>query len=79
MTFIAATGCDDDPYRKPNEHMWEFFCKKLNGKVRVDKGESFYCGDEAGRKASETRPADFSDVDKQFAEYIGLAFQTPES
>ena len=79
MTFLAATGYEDDPHRKPNPLMWTIFCKHLNGGLHVDLAKSFYCGNHAGRKACDTRPADFSAVDKEFAESVGLPFQTPES
>ena len=71
MTFLAAIGSEDDPHRKPNPLMWDVFCEKFNGKIRIDKTA-------AGRKASETRYADFSNDDKLFAKNIGLSFSTPE-
>lgn len=78
MTFLAATGSEVDPHRKPKPLMWEIFCERLNGKTKIDRTLSFYCGDAAGRKGDETRLADFSDDDKKFAENIGLRFLTPE-
>ena len=51
---------------------------KLNGGVEIDLQRSFYVGDAAGRHATGSRPADFSDSDKEFAEALGLTFYTPE-
>ena len=79
MTFLAATGCAGDPHRKPNPFMWDVFCERLNGGMPIDKEASFYCGDAAGRKATETRQADISANDIRFARKIGLSFATPES
>lgn len=57
---IIATA--DDEFRKPGTKMWEFFLQN-NGDVEVDMAQSFYCGDAAGRKASEGRKKDFTDSD----------------
>ena len=79
MTFMAAIGPEDDAHRKPSPIMWEIFCQKLNGNVLIDFFSSFYCGDAAGRRKSETRVADFSADDLLFAENTGLCFTTPEN
>ena len=59
--------------------MWNHFCKKLNGNTAVEKSESIYCGDAAGRPATATRKKDFSADDRNFAQNVDLTFHTPES
>jgi bifunctional polynucleotide phosphatase/kinase len=71
--FIAS---DDDEYRKPSTTMWDLLESKYNGKVKVDRKESFFCGDAAGRKTKTHK--DFSDTDLKFALNVGVKFQTPE-
>ena len=77
--FLAATGGEGDPHRKPGTFMWQIFNKRLNEETELDKEASFYCGDLAGRLAVEQRPADASSTDLYFAKNIGLKFHTPES
>ena len=79
MTFLAATGFAGDLHRKPNPYMWDVFCERLNGGIAIDNDVSFYCGDAAGRGASDTRMADWNANDIRFARNIGLNFATPES
>lgn len=69
-TVLIATQKDDN--RKPETGMWNFFVENCNDGVKVDKKESYYVGDAAGRKY------DFADSDKAFAENIGLPFKVPE-
>lgn len=70
MTVYAATSYDRN--RKPGEGMWKYFRRTSNSGAQVDKLMSFYVGDAAGRKY------DFSGSDRQFADRIGLPFNTPE-
>ena len=79
MTFLAACGGGNDKFRKPSPAMWRYFCETLNGELCIDKEESFYCGDAAGRPATGTRKKDHSADDKTYAQTIGLTFHTPES
>lgn len=65
---FVATG-PNSSYRKPDPKMWNFF---TNFVPSVDMSLSLYCGDAAGR------PQDYDDVDKRFAELIGLKFFEPE-
>ena len=58
--------------------MWEYFEKNLNGNIKIDKRNSFYCGDAAGRPKTATRPKDFTDTDLKFALNNGLPFKLPE-
>ncbi|XP_051963026.1 bifunctional polynucleotide phosphatase/kinase isoform X2 [Xyrauchen texanus] len=68
-------------YRKPVMGMWEHLCEKANGGMTVDKSQSFYVGDAAGRPANWApgkKKKDFSCSDRLFALNIGLQFHTPE-
>uniref|UniRef100_A0A667XZ53 Polynucleotide kinase 3'-phosphatase n=1 Tax=Myripristis murdjan TaxID=586833 RepID=A0A667XZ53_9TELE len=63
-------------------HIVEFLCSLCaNGGVTVDKTQSFYVGDAAGRPvnwAPGQKKKDFSCSDRLFALNIGLQFHTPE-
>uniref|UniRef100_A0A6Q2Z516 PNK FHA domain-containing protein n=1 Tax=Esox lucius TaxID=8010 RepID=A0A6Q2Z516_ESOLU len=68
-------------YRKPVKGMWEHLTEKANGGVVVDKSQSLYVGDAAGRPvnwAPGKKKKDFSCSDRLFALNIGLPFHTPE-
>ncbi|KAG7470786.1 hypothetical protein MATL_G00117670 [Megalops atlanticus] len=78
QVFVAA---GKGIYRKPVMGMWEHLCEKANDGVTVDKAQSFYVGDAAGRPANWApgkKKKDFSCSDRLFALNIGLPFQTPE-
>jgi bifunctional polynucleotide phosphatase/kinase len=76
MQTLCAT--DSDGNRKPAVGMWDFFSKNCNGGVAIDKAQSFYCGDAAGRVKTKSTPKDFSDSDRKFAINCGIEFLTPE-
>ncbi|XP_055003827.1 bifunctional polynucleotide phosphatase/kinase-like [Boleophthalmus pectinirostris] len=68
-------------YRKPVVGMWTHLCEKANESIPVDKAQSFYVGDAAGRPenwAPGKKKKDFSCSDRCFALNIGLQFHTPE-
>lgn len=69
LTIYVA--CANDIYRKPRIGMWEEMVLKEYGTV-IDKGESYFVGDAAGRKK------DHSDSDVHFCENLGILFYTPE-
>ena len=48
VTLLASIN--DDEYRKPRTKMWKYFLEQKNNCI-IDKAESFYIGDAAGRKA----------------------------
>lgn len=75
MLFLAAVA-SHDVHRKPSTGMFNHF-EKFFGKV--NKKESLYCGDAAGRPATKTSKKDFSADDLKFAWNTGLKFETPES
>jgi bifunctional polynucleotide phosphatase/kinase len=61
-----------DPFRKPELGMWHVMEKHFNSGISIDKDQSFYVGDAAGREN------DHSDADIKFAQAIGLKFYVPE-
>ncbi|KAN0055156.1 hypothetical protein ACTA71_008249 [Dictyostelium dimigraforme] len=79
--LLAFIACADDANRKPNRKMWDMMYTCTDGKVLIDEGESFYCGDAAGRpdgwKAGLKK--DFSNSDLGFALTVGIRFETPET
>ncbi|XP_072546823.1 bifunctional polynucleotide phosphatase/kinase isoform X2 [Salminus brasiliensis] len=78
QVFVAA---GPGIYRKPVIGMWEHLSEKANGGVHVDKSQSFYVGDAAGRPvnwAPGKKKKDFSCSDRLFALNLGLKFHTPE-
>ncbi|XP_070685137.1 bifunctional polynucleotide phosphatase/kinase [Pempheris klunzingeri] len=78
VQVFVATG--PGMYRKPVMGMWNYLCEKANDGVAVDKTQSFYVGDAAGRPVNWVpgKKKDFSCSDRLFALNIGLQFHTPE-
>ncbi|XP_076000064.1 bifunctional polynucleotide phosphatase/kinase [Genypterus blacodes] len=79
VQVLIATG--PGICRKPVVGMWTHLCEQANGGVAVDKSQSFYVGDAAGRPenwAPGKKKKDFSCSDRLFALNIGLEFHTPE-
>lgn len=79
VQVFVATG--PGIYRKPVMGMWNHLCDKANDHVTVDKTQSFYVGDAAGRPenwAPGKKKKDFSCSDRLFALNLGLQFYTPE-
>lgn len=73
ILVYAACKSKNIDNRKPQIGMWNELLKYLQlGDLKIDKENSFYVGDAAGR------PNDFLNSDKLFAENIGLKFYTPE-
>ncbi|XP_060799222.1 bifunctional polynucleotide phosphatase/kinase [Neoarius graeffei] len=77
QVFVAA---GPGIYRKPVTGMWEHLCEKANDGITVDKSQSVYVGDAAGRPVNWApgKKKDFSCSDRLFALNIGLQFHTPE-
>ncbi|XP_034952150.1 uncharacterized protein F21D5.5 [Chelonus insularis] len=77
QVFIATSK---DHYRKPITGMWERLVKYNNDNININKDESFYVGDAAGRPKDWIPKAkkDHSSVDRLFAKNIGIKFYTPE-
>ena len=61
----------NDQYRKPKTTIIDEF-------MNIDKKNSFYCGDAAGRVETKQNKKDFSDTDYKFALNNGIKFYTPE-
>ncbi|XP_019748240.1 bifunctional polynucleotide phosphatase/kinase [Hippocampus comes] len=78
QVFVAA---GPGIYRKPAVGMWNHLCEKANDGVPVDKTQSFYVGDAAGRPenwAPGKKKKDFSCSDRLFSLNLSLQFHTPE-
>ena len=74
--FFAATTKDYN--RKPSIGMFELFENKYNNNIKIDKENSYYIGDAAGREKTKTKKKDFSDSDYKFSINCNLKFLTPE-
>eukprot|EP00567_Pseudictyota_dubia_P014558 CAMPEP_0197449498 /NCGR_PEP_ID=MMETSP1175-20131217/21799_1 /TAXON_ID=1003142 /ORGANISM="Triceratium dubium, Strain CCMP147" /LENGTH=410 /DNA_ID=CAMNT_0042981649 /DNA_START=99 /DNA_END=1331 /DNA_ORIENTATION=+ len=74
----ALVACANDQYRKPATSMWKLLETKYGG--NLDRSESFYCGDAAGRPKGwkNGAPRDFSSGDRSFALNLGVRFYLPE-
>jgi bifunctional polynucleotide phosphatase/kinase len=70
IDFIFIAALEDDIFRKPRNGMFRYLKKELN--VKINKKNSFYVGDMAGREN------DKYDTDFKFAHNIGVQFYTPE-
>ncbi|XP_014467773.1 PREDICTED: uncharacterized protein F21D5.5 [Dinoponera quadriceps] len=67
-------------YRKPALGMWEALEKEKNGGIAIDKANSFYVGDAAGRPKTWAvgKKKDHSTVDRLMALNLDIKFETPE-
>ncbi|XP_028982027.1 uncharacterized protein F21D5.5 isoform X2 [Diachasma alloeum] len=77
QVFIATAR---DSYRKPVTGMWDRFAKFNNDGVPIDKDNSFFVGDAAGRPKdwAPKKKKDHSLADRLFALNVGVKFYTPE-
>lgn len=79
VQVFVATG--PGVYRKPVMGMWNYLSEKANDGIPINKTQSFYVGDAAGRPenwAPGKKKKDFSCSDRLFALNLGLQFHTPE-
>ena len=74
--ILAYIAFKDDIYRKPRIGCWKDL--KNNYKIKINKKESFYVGDMAGRIKNDNFKKDRNDSDRKFAKNIKLNFFTPE-
>lgn len=69
----------DGLFRKPLTGMWDRLGEHENGNVVVDRSNSFYVGDAAGRvENAKRKQKDHSCADRLFAANLNLKFYTPE-
>eukprot|EP01116_Phalansterium_solitarium_P020679 TRINITY_DN6162_c0_g1_i1.p2 TRINITY_DN6162_c0_g1~~TRINITY_DN6162_c0_g1_i1.p2 ORF type:complete len:430 (+),score=197.27 TRINITY_DN6162_c0_g1_i1:76-1365(+) len=78
--FQALIAAATDHNRKPHTTMWEHLEQHLNGGLPIDRKQSIFVGDAAGRHKAWKAGAgkDFSCSDRTFAHNVGLEFKTPE-
>lgn len=75
--IIPVIATQYNMYRKPSTGMWDFICKLFTSLNNViNKQDSFYIGDAAGRY-KKIKP-DHACSDRHFAMNIGIIFKTPE-
>ncbi|KAI8997759.1 polynucleotide kinase 3 phosphatase-domain-containing protein [Pilobolus umbonatus] len=79
IPIIILAAMKKDKYRKPMIGMWEWLEENNDG-VAIEKENSFYVGDAAGRQDGwkHKLKKDHSCVDRKFALNINLPFYTPE-
>lgn len=79
QVFIATS---DGYYRKPLPGMWEHLEEHKNENIKINRIQSFYVGDAAGRpevgKGATKRRKDHSLADRLYAHNLGVTFYTPE-
>jgi len=73
LPFIGMASKNRDIYRKPLTGMFDILQKKILNNGQINREESFYVGDAAGR------PKDHSISDIGFARNLNLTFKTPEN
>ncbi|TVY82457.1 Bifunctional polynucleotide phosphatase/kinase [Lachnellula suecica] len=74
ISIYAAT--EKDLYRKPRTGMWTELLDDYD--IQPDLEQCIFVGDAGGRHADGGKPKDFSCSDRNFAQNVGIKFQTPE-
>jgi bifunctional polynucleotide phosphatase/kinase len=70
INFIFLAALEDDKYRKPEIGMFKYVKSELG--IKINKKDSFYVGDMAGREN------DKFDTDLKFVLNLKIIFMTPE-
>ncbi|CEM03257.1 unnamed protein product [Vitrella brassicaformis CCMP3155] len=78
VPMLVYLATRDDIYRKPCTGSWDLMESEHNDGVKIDRKQSKFVGDAAGRPASGGRKKDFSSSDHKFALNLGIRFLTPE-
>ena len=76
LDWICIASTKKDLFRKPQTKMWNYLFQDYD----INKEESFYVGDAAGRVKNyvKGRKKDFSCSDRKFAINLDLKFYTPD-
>lgn len=74
---IFVSTSNHSYFRKPAPGMW-YLLEQNNSEIKINKNDSFYVGDAAGRPKRKDKKKDFSDSDLKFALNIGLTFYTED-
>ncbi|KAG5643898.1 hypothetical protein DXG03_009469 [Asterophora parasitica] len=78
VPFRLFAASAKDGYRKPMPGMWtELERIFVEDGVTIDKAQSFFVGDAAGRQYTGTK-SDFSSTDRKWALNVDISFLTPE-
>ncbi|KAL1745447.1 polynucleotide kinase 3 phosphatase-domain-containing protein [Schizophyllum fasciatum] len=79
VPFRLFAATEKDGYRKPMIGMWNELERIYAAEgITINKSESFYVGDAAGRVYGKDKPPDFAGTDRKWADNVGLTFYTPE-
>jgi len=79
--YVSTGHPNHMEFSKPWTGMWELLLEEARQlSIEIDRGQSFYVGDAAGRPANpaKKRKKDFADSDRKFALNAQLRFYTPE-
>jgi len=80
VKFLIFVSVKEDHFRKPAVGMWEYMEKNVLDGVNIDKANSIYVGDAAGRPKSwkKGKKKDHSCSDRKFAMNLRIKFNTPD-
>ncbi|KAG6878764.1 hypothetical protein C0993_008063 [Termitomyces sp. T159_Od127] len=78
VPFVLFAATAKDGYRKPMLGMWNELVRMYReAGVEIDRAQSFFVGDAAGRQYTANK-RDFASTDRKWALNVGIPFFTPE-